>query len=90
MLLTGVHNSIHNLGDTSDIETKSEAVAVDASSLEEQKQTVLEVSKYLTEVKPALQRTEDSTTVGVNGEMKSRWHFILQKTESRQMLLFMY
>jgi hypothetical protein len=90
LLLTGVHNSIHNLGDTSDIETKSEAVAVDASSLEEQKQTVLEVSKYLTEVKPALQRTEDSTTVGVNEEMKSRWHFILQKTEFRQMLLFMY
>ncbi|KNB42411.1 hypothetical protein JH06_4018 [Blastocystis sp. subtype 4] len=66
LLLTGVHNSIHNLGDTSDIETKSEAVAVDASSLEEQKQTVLEVSKYLTEVKPALQRTEDSTTVALH------------------------
>ena len=90
MLLTGVRESVHDLKDMSDVETKNEAVAIDASNLEEQKQTVLEELKSLTEVKPVLQRTEESTTVGVNEWMKGRWHFILQKTEFRQMPLSIY
>ena len=88
--MNGIRDRTQNLEDSFSIETLSDSGCAAASSLEEQKQVVLEAVRSVTEVRPVLQRLDDSEAVNVHEKIKSRSHMVLLKTECRQMPSFMY